>query len=74
VNSGLLLGIGILDQVELGLGAELRDFGQRNEVVDALSLVLQVEACVLESGGEVDNGLSDLVNLLLRGDLRSLGE
>lgn len=69
MDASLLLRIWVLNELDLGVLGELGDFGEGNEVVDLLALVLEMEACVLESGGEVDNGLPDFVDLLLRRDL-----
>ena len=49
MHAGLLLGVGILDQDDLGIGLEVRDLRQLDEVVDALAVELEVEASVLES-------------------------
>jgi hypothetical protein len=48
MHAGLLLGVGILDQDDLGFGLEVRDLRQLDEVVDALAVELEVEASVLE--------------------------
>lgn len=69
MDAGLLLGVRVLDQVELGLRVEVRDLGNRNEVVDLLTLVFEVEAGISECGREVDDGLADFMDLLLRRDL-----
>lgn len=65
MDASLLLGICVRYQVEFRLGAKVRDLGQGNEVIDLLALELEVEACVLECRRRVDDGLPDLVNLLL---------
>lgn len=69
VNSSLLLRVRILHQVYLGVGAKATDLGYLDEVVDALVVVFEVEARVFEGDGMFNNGLSDLVDLLLRRNL-----
>jgi hypothetical protein len=66
MNASFLLSIWVLDHMKLGRGAEFRNFGERNEVVDLLAIKLQVEAGVLERRRKVNDGLSDLMNLFLR--------
>ena len=48
MHAGLLLGVGILDQDDLGVGLEVRDLRQLDKIVDALAVELEVEASVLE--------------------------
>lgn len=48
MHAGLLLGVRILDQDDLGIGLEVRDLRQLDEVVNALAVELEVEASVLE--------------------------
>lgn len=65
----LFFGVGILDQVDLRAGADIIDLGNGDEVVDALTLVLQVEARVLKGYRELDDGLANFVDLLVGRDL-----
>lgn len=65
MDASLLLGVWVRYQAKFRLGAKVRDLGQGNEVIDLLALELEVEACVLECRRRVDDGLSDLVDLLL---------
>lgn len=55
--------------MQLGAGADVLDLGDLNEVVDSLALVFEVEAGVLEGYGKLDDGLADLVDLLMGRDL-----
>ncbi|KAI6751256.1 hypothetical protein HG530_014170 [Fusarium avenaceum] len=71
MNASFLLGIWVLDHMKLGRGAEFRNFGERDEVVDFLAIKLQVEAGVLKRRRKVNDGLSDLMNLFLRRNLNS---
>ena len=64
VHAGLCLGVGILDQVGLRVLLNVGHLGQLDEVIDALSLVLEVETGVLEGEGEVDDGLANVLHLL----------
>lgn len=64
VHAGLCLGVGILDEVKLWVLLNVGDFGELDKVIDALALVLEVEAGVLESEGEVDDGLANVLDLL----------
>ena len=48
MHACLLLGVGILDQDDLGVSLEVRDLRQLDEVVDALAVELEMEASVLE--------------------------
>jgi hypothetical protein len=48
MHAGLLFGIGILDQDDLGIGLEVRNLRQLDEVIDAVAVELEVEASVLE--------------------------
>jgi hypothetical protein len=66
MDASFLLGIWVLNNVEFGSGTEVRNFREGNEVVDLLAVELEVEASVLECGGKVNDGLSNLVNLFLR--------
>lgn len=52
--------------MDLGAGTDAIDLGNRNVIIDPFTVVLQVEARVLESYRELDDGLSDFVDLLLR--------
>ena len=70
MQTGLPLGVGVLNELDLRLRNKARHVGQRDEVVEVLAVVLEVEARVLEGGREVDERLSDFVDLLLGRDLR----
>jgi hypothetical protein len=69
MHTGLLLGVGLLNQHNLRVGLEVGHLGQLDEVVDADAVVLQVEAGVLEGTGKLDDGLANILNLLLARDL-----
>ena len=73
VQAGLPLGVRILDELDLGFGNKAWHFGQGDEVVEVLPLMLEVEARVLEGGGEVNQGLPDFMDLLCRRDLQVIG-
>jgi hypothetical protein len=49
MNTSLLLSVRVLDQRKFGFGAELGNLRKRNEIVEFLALVLEVEASILES-------------------------
>ena len=70
MQTGLPLGVRVLNELDLRLGDEAGHLGQRDEVVQALSLMVEVEARVLEGSRQVDEGLSDFVDLLLGRDLQ----
>ncbi len=55
--------------MQLRVGSEALDVRDLDEVVDALSIVFEVEARVLHSNGVLDDGLADFVDLLQRGHL-----
>ena len=63
------LRVWILDQVDLSVRADAIDLVYGYKIVDTLALVLQVEAGVLQSCWKLDDGLSNLVNLLMGRDL-----
>lgn len=66
---GFLLGVWVLNQVDLSVGADAIDLVDGYEVVDPLAVVLEVEARVLQGCRQLDNRLSDFVDLLVGGDL-----
>lgn len=55
--------------MQFGAGADILDLGDLDEVVDSFALVLEVETGVLKGHGKLDDGLANLVNLLVGGDL-----
>lgn len=65
MNACFLFGIGVFDKMEFWVGTDTRNLNNGNEVVDFLSLELEVKACISKCGGEVDDRLADFVNLLL---------
>lgn len=65
----LFLSVWVLNQVDLSVGADVIDLVDGNEVVDSFALVFEVEARVLQSCWQLDNGLSDFVDLLMGRDL-----
>lgn len=65
VDASFFLGIWVRHQAKFRLSAKVGNLGQRNEIIDFLALELEVEARVLKSLWQVDDGLSNLVNLLL---------
>jgi hypothetical protein len=64
VHAGLCLGVGVLDEVELWVLLDVGDLGELDKVIDALAVVLEVEARVLEGKGQVDDGLANVLDLL----------
>lgn len=70
MDTGFTFRVWFVDDVENRLIIEVGNFGDRDEVIDLFAFVLEVEASVSESGGEVDDGLTDFVNLLLGGNLQ----
>lgn len=71
MHTGILLGVGILDQDDLRIRLQIRNLGQLDEVVDAVSVELEMEASVLEGAGQLDDRLTDILDLFLAGDLNS---
>ena len=69
VHPGLLLGVGVLHQRDLGFRFQVRHLGQLDEIVDALAVELQVEASILESAWQLNDRLPDILDLLLAGNL-----
>jgi hypothetical protein len=65
----LFLSVWVLDQVDFSIGPDAIDLVDGYEVVDPLALVLEMEARVLEGCRQLDNRLSDFVDLLMRRDL-----
>ena len=63
VHSCLVLGIGVLDQCSFRLLNDLWDLRQLDEVIDPLALVLEVKAGVLEGEWEIDDRLTNILNL-----------
>lgn len=55
--------------MDLGTWTDAIDLGNRDVIVDPLALVLEVEARVLQGYGKLDDGLPNLVDLLLGGNL-----
>lgn len=51
--------------MDLGTRTDGIDVGNWDIIVDALALVLEVEARVLQCYGKLDDGLPNFVNLLL---------
>ena len=74
VHPGLLLSVWVLHQLDLGIRAEAGDLGEFNEVIDALAVVLEVEAGVLEGVRRIDDGLAEILDLLLRRRLQELAQ
>lgn len=64
-----LLRVWVLDEVDVSVGADAIDLVYGYKIIDTLALVLQVEAGVLQSCWKLDDGLSNLVDLLMGGDL-----
>jgi hypothetical protein len=65
MQSGFLFRVGVLDKADGGAGFEIGDVGNLNVVADALPVVLKVEAGVLYRIRLVDDGLPNVLNLLL---------
>lgn len=72
MDSCLLLRIRVFYQTELGLGFEIGNLGDRNKVVDLVALILEMKTGIAKCCRQVDNGLADLVDLLLRRDLKRI--
>lgn len=51
--------------MKLGIGCKVGDFGNGDEIIDLLALVLEVEAGVSKCGREVDDRLANFVDLFL---------
>ena len=60
-----LLRIWVLHKLQFRLGYEVLHIGKLDEVVDAFSVVLQMEARILERIWQLNHRLSDIVDLLL---------
>lgn len=71
--SRLFLRVWILDKADLGVRTDAFDLVNRNEVIDALALVLQMKARVLQCYWKLDNRLADFVDLLVGRDLERGG-
>ena len=65
MHAGLFLGIWVLHEDDLGAGSKLWNLGQFNVVIDALTLVLEVEARVLEGAWKLDDRLAQILDLFL---------
>lgn len=65
MNACLLFGVRVFDEVEFWVGSNAGDFGNGYEIGDFFSLIFEVEAGISECGGEIDDGLANLMNLLL---------
>jgi hypothetical protein len=74
VDTGFLLGVRIFDEVKLGFGTNAGNIGKRYKVIDLFALEFEVEASVSEGTWNVDNRLSDFVDLFLGGELLELSE
>ena len=72
VDTCFLLSVWILDKVDDRVFSELRNIRKRYEIIDLLPLVFEVKASILEGGGEIDDRLSDFVDLFLWGDLENI--
>jgi hypothetical protein len=68
VHPRLCFGIWILDKLTHWLLYNILHLRELDEVIDALALVLEMEAGVLEGVRGVNNGLADVLHLLLRRD------
>lgn len=71
MHTSLLLGIWILHQDDLRICLEALDLGQLDEIIYAFPVELQVEAGVLERARQLDNRLTDILDLLLAGNLKA---
>lgn len=65
----LLFCVWVLDEDELGLGANAGDICELDVVTNALAVMFEVETGVLEGAGEFDDGLSDVLDLFRGRDL-----
>lgn len=66
---GLFLGVGVLDEDELGVGPDAGDIGEFDVVANPLSVVFEMETGVLEGSRQFNNCLSDILDLFCGGDL-----
>ena len=69
VIPSFLLGVGIFDELQLGLRTKTLDFGEFHEIVDLLSIEFEVEAGVLECVRLFDYGLPKILDRFLGRDL-----
>lgn len=69
VHPSFLLGVRVLHHGYLGIGLQARNLGQLDEVVDTLAVELQMETSVLECARQLNNRLTDILDLLLAGNL-----
>lgn len=69
MQSGLLLGIRILDQFDNRILDEFLDLGDLDEIVDSFALVFEMKARVLEGSRHFSNRLADIVDSLLTRNL-----
>lgn len=68
----LFFGIWVLNEIQFGFGGQIFDFGQLDEIVNSFALVLKMEARVLKRLWKFNDRLTDIVNLLLCGNLLEL--
>jgi hypothetical protein len=71
VHSGLLLSVWVLHEGELRISLQARNLGELKEIVDALPVVLQMETRILERLRRLDDGLAEVLDLLLCRQLRA---
>jgi hypothetical protein len=65
MHTSFFLRVWILHQGYFAIGFQAVHLGQLDVVVDALSVEFKVEASILESAGELDDRLANILNLLL---------
>lgn len=65
------LRVWIFYQTDFRVLAQAGNLADGQEVINSLASMLEVAACILEGCGKVDDGLSNVVDLLVRRDLGS---
>jgi hypothetical protein len=61
--------VGILNEFQFRFWGKILNLGQLNEVVNSLAVVLQMKAGILKCVWQLNDGLPNIVDLLLRRNL-----
>jgi hypothetical protein len=69
MHASLLLRVWIFDKGDLGISFQISDLRQLDVVVDSLSIDFEMEARILKSAGELDDGLTEILHLFLARNL-----
>lgn len=72
VHPSFLLCIWILDELHLTPRCKVFDLRELNKIIDPVSLMFEVKASILVGVRLLDDGLSKILDLLLRRDLANM--